>query len=150
MIGTARYLIALGRKSIKSNLDWGDSYEKITGLKGELANQNEHSIVDPGVSKDEFAERFFHLSMAKYACLAALVFSLTKAVLETSLSGQIVSVGAALICTIMFMQFSFRSWVAEYVWTNWEKRLHIKRPRYSKFIQNVVSSPIVLFSIKLN
>lgn len=150
MIGTARYLISLGRKSIKSNLDWGDSYEKIAGLKVELANQNEHSIVDPEISKDEFAERFFHLSLAKYACLAALIFSITRAVIETSLSGQVVSIGAALICSIMLMQFSFRSWVAEYVWNNWDKRLRVKRPRYSKFVQNVVKSPIVLFSIKLN
>ena len=150
MIGTAKYLIDIGRKSIRTNLDWGGSYDKLSNLKNELSDMNNESLISESVNKDEYSTRFFHLSLTKYACGIALIFSGLTSFFENSPFGIIACYAATILFGIMFIQFSYRSWVAEFIWVNWDRRFKIKKPRFSKFLANATKKPIILFSINLS
>lgn len=150
MINTVRLFIALGKSTIKSNLDWGEAYDKIKGLKSDLKKQSQQPLVGEGVSRDEFSKRFLNLSMIKYACMAALVFSVMRSLGDQPLYGMLSAIGACVLFFMLTLQFSYRSWIAEFVWTNWEKRMHLKKPRFGKFLENVIKRPLIIFSFNLD
>jgi hypothetical protein len=150
MINTVRLFIALGKSTIKSNLDWGEAYDKLKGLKTDLNNQSQLPLVAETVSRDEFSKRFLNLSMIKYACMIALTFSIMRSFGDQPLFGMLSAIGASTIFFILTLQFAYRSWIAEFVWTNWDKRMRLKKPRFGKFLENLIKRPLIIFSFNLD
>lgn len=149
-MNTIRLFLDLGKKTIKSNLDWGDAYKKISGLKGELQEQSKQPLVSPDISREEFAKRFLHLSLCKYACMLSLIFSIIRSCGDQPMYGSLSAIGAAIIFFVLTMQFSYRSWVAEFIWTKWDKRLQLNKPRFGKFVENLITRPLIIFSFNLD
>ena len=138
----------IGKKNIRSSYDWGTDFKTL----GDLKNLTESSapLVSPETSKAEFTTRHKHLTLAKYACLLALIFSTTKIFGHQPVYGTMSASLAAFIFTITYVQMAYKSWVCQYIWTNWDKRTKLKKPRFGKFVSNILRKPILFFAYKLD
>jgi len=138
----------IGKKNIRSSYDWGQEIKTLGDLKS--LTESASPLVSPDTSKSDFLVRHKHLTWAKYACLMALIFSATKIFGVQPVYGTISASLAAFIFTVTYVQMAYKSWVCQYIWANWDKRAKLRKPRFGKFVSNILRNPILFFAYKLD
>jgi hypothetical protein len=149
MIKTFIGLLQAGKKSIKPNYSWSEELEKITRLPEEIQRVNKGGLVSEETTREEFKNRFHYLSIARFLCALALAFSVSKIFADQPLFGILCAALGSVIFTIILVQYSYKSWVCQYIWDKWPSRMSLRKPRFGKFLMEIVTRPSVLFVFKL-
>jgi hypothetical protein len=149
MIKTLFGILQTGKKQIKPNYNWSDSIDSIADLPSEIELRSNGGLVSPETTKQEFKNRFHYLTVSRGLCLLALAFSVSKIFGEQPLFGFLSAVLASIIFGVIFIQYSYKSWVALYIWEKWNIRFSLKKPRFANFLLETITKPNKMFVFKL-
>jgi hypothetical protein len=149
MIKTLFGFIISGKKTLKSNYNWQGEIDKIANLGSEINKNSNSGLVSQDTTQEEFKKRFIHLSISRFLCFLAMIFSISKSIGDQPIFGFLSATLAAVIFAIMFFQYTYKSWICVKIWQSWSTRFNIKKPRFGRFISEILTNPHIFVVYKL-